>query len=216
VKAGELGERFDVLIIPSMSTEAIVHGHEPGAMPPQYVGGITRGGVLNIKSFVEGGGTLVTLNTGCFFAISELGLPLRDALQHVRPSWDDEDSEATEPPKFTCPNSLVRMEFDATHPISYGMPEEAAAVFTESLAFGTIASFDSERKPKVAAKYSDEELLMSGFLEGEKYLQGEGAVVEVPLGRGKVVLLGFGVQHRGQPHGTFKLLFNSLYYGASR
>jgi hypothetical protein len=61
-----------------------------------------------------------------------------------------------------------------------------------------------------------ERFLLIGFLNGEKYLQDKGSAAEVPLGRGKVILLGFGVQHKGQPHGTSKLLFNSLYYGAAR
>ena len=33
------------------------------------------------------------------------------------------------------------------------------------------------------------------------------------MGKGKLVLLGFAVQNRAQPHATFKLLFDSLYYG---
>ncbi len=39
--------------------------------------------------------------------------------------------------------------------------------------------------------------------------------MEVPLGEGRVILLGFGVQNRAQPHATFRLLFNSIYYGSS-
>ena len=40
-----------------------------------------------------------------------------------------------------------------------------------------------------------------------------GAVVEARLGEGRVILHAFRVQHRGQTQGTFKLLFNSLFYG---
>jgi hypothetical protein len=36
-------------------------------------------------------------------------------------------------------------------------------------------------------------------------------VVDVPLGKGRVVLLGLRAQHRGQSHATFKLLFNAIY-----
>ena len=35
-------------------------------------------------------------------------------------------------------------------------------------------------------------------------------MVSVKNGDGTVVLIGFRAQHRGQAHGTFKLLFNAL------
>jgi hypothetical protein len=90
------------------------------------------------------------------------------------------------------------------------MPSEAPALFVRSPAFAVHPSFD-EAKPRVIAKYSGKDILMSGYLKGEQYIQNQASAVEVPLGRGKVILLGFGVQARAQPHGTFKLLFNSLY-----
>jgi hypothetical protein len=34
------------------------------------------------------------------------------------------------------------------------------------------------------------------------------------VGKGKAVLIGFHPQHRAQPHRTFKLLWNALYWGA--
>ena len=34
---------------------------------------------------------------------------------------------------------------------------------------------------------------------------------EVEYGKGRIVLFGFRVQFRGQPHNTFKFLFNAIY-----
>ncbi len=217
IKAGELRNRFDVLVIPSMSTEDIVDGHRMGTMPPQYVGGITENGVRNIKTFVEEGGTLVTINSGCLFAIDKLGLPVSDALKGLRPPGRrDPQPENPGPPKFACPGSLLRMEFDIKHPVTYGMPEEAPALFSRSPAFKITASFDGNEAPVAVAKYPKGELLVSGYLLGGEHLNNNASVVEVPLGDGQVILLGFGVQSRAQPHGTFKLLFNSLYYSSSQ
>ncbi len=204
VRAGELGHRFDVMVIPSMSTDAIVNGHKQGTIPPPYVGGITDAGVSNIKKFVEEGGTLVLLNSSCLFAIDKLGVPVRNVLKDVKPT------------EFICSGSLLRMDFNPQHPVAYGMPEEAPAVFTRSPAFDILSSFKGEKAPAVVAKYPRGSLLMSGYLEGEKYLHHKASAVEVTLGKGKVIMLGFGVQSRGQPHGTYKLLFNSLYYGTTQ
>ena len=213
IKAGNLNKHFDVLVIPALSTEAIVNGHEQGTVPPQYVGGITGVGVKSIKKFVEDGGTLVTLNGGCQFPIDKLGLPVREVLKDVRAPGRREAQGRSGPPQFACPGSLLRMEFNSKHPVAYGMPEEAPALFTRSPAFNVSASF--KNAPVTIAKYPGENLLLSGYLMGEKFLLNKISAVEVSLGKGKVILLGFGVQSRAQPHGTFKLLFNSLYYGAT-
>jgi hypothetical protein len=215
VKADELGKRFDALVIPAMSTNEIIQGHKPGTIPPQYEGGITNAGVHNIKQFVEQGGTLITLNSSCIFAIEELGLPIKDALKDIRPG-ERREAPKKELPKFACPGSILRMNFDAKHPVAYGMPEEAPALFSQSPAFDILSSFQSDKVPVAIAMYPESNLLMSGYLMGERYLHNKASAVEIPYGKGRVILLGFGVQSRGQPHGTFKLLFNSLYYSVMK
>ncbi len=217
IRAGELGKRFDVLVIPDMSRDAIVNGHKKGTIRPQYVGGITEGGVRNIREFVEQGGTLVTLNSSSLFAIEELDLPVRDALKGLRPpSRREPQKEGAKPPEFACPGSILRMEFDPKHPVSYGMSEKAPAQFSNSPAFTVSASFNGDKAPVTIAKYPKGDILMSGYLRGEKHLSNKASAVDVSVGEGRVILLGFAVQRRGQPFGTFKLLFNSLYYGSSQ
>ena len=62
-------------------------------------------------------------------------------------------------------------------------------------------------------RYPETPLLRSGWLVGDERLQGTSAVMEAPIGKGRVIMHTFRVQHRGQTWGTFKLLFNSIFYG---
>ena len=64
--------------------------------------------------------------------------------------------------------------------------------------------------------FSGTESLDSGWAWGQQYLDGGAALAEATVGEGKVVLLGPEVDFRAQPHGTFKLLFNGLYYGCAK
>jgi len=214
VRAGDLAGRYDVIVIPSSGTEALVNGNKPGTIPPQYVGGLTEQGVKNIRAFVEQGGTLVTLRDACLFAIDKLEIPAFDALKGLRPQGRGEGSGTAQAAKFACPGSMLRMNFNAKHPVAYGMPDEAPGMFYGGTAFDLPAADKDKPGPVAVVKYPGKDLLLSGFLQGEKYLWNKAAVADVPLGKGKIVLLGFAVQNRAQPHATFKLLFNSLYYGA--
>jgi hypothetical protein len=216
VRAGELGEKFDIFVIASMSTDSVVNGHKPGTVPPKYEGGITPTGVSNIKKFVEEGGTLVLLNQASLFAIDRLGVPVQNVLKDVTaPRRRSRETPEARRVEFACPGSILRMNFDSKHPVAYGMPDQGGGFFVRSPGFDVLASFEGNT-PTVIARYPGGNLLMSGFLKGDKYLQNRASAVDVPYGRGRVLMLGFGLQHRGQPHGTFKLLFNSLYYGVAR
>ena len=84
-------------------------------------------------------------------------------------------------------------------------------MFYRGTAFDVVPKFDGGT-PRVISRYPGGNLLMSGYLKGEEHLVNKAAAVDVPMGNGRVILLGFGVKQRAQPHGTFKLLFNSLYY----
>jgi len=66
----------------------------------------------------------------------------------------------------------------------------------------------------VVARYPDAGQLLSGYALHPEYLSGKAALVEADYGSGRAVLFGFRPQYRGQPHETFKILFNAIYSGA--
>lgn len=204
IQAGSLRDRFDVVILSNQRSRSIINGHQKGTMPPEYVGGISSSGVRNLKEFVENGGTLVTLGASCELPLEEFKLPVRNILRSLKPE------------EFFASGLLVNITLDQNHPVAYGMPEETAGFFAQSPTFQTWSSSNEKEEAKIIAKYPEENIALSGWMLGEEYLKNRAAAVEVPFGEGKIILLGLRVQHRGQTVGTFKLLFNSLFYGAAK
>jgi hypothetical protein len=214
LRAGNLRARFDVILLPDSTYESMVSGLAPGSMPDEYVGGMTPRGVTNLLQFTSDGGTLVAQDGASELPLTIMGLPVRNSVASLRNN------------EFYIPGTLLRLTVNNTNPVAWGMPTEVAAFFTHSPVFEVGRRrnrFDdsgdsSAAKPagvNVVATYPSKDVLMSGWLMGERYLFNKAAIVEAAIDKGRVVLLGFRVQHRGQPHATFKLLFNSIYLGAS-
>jgi hypothetical protein len=178
----------------------MLNGEAAGTMPDAYTGGMTARGVSNLEEFVRSGGTLVAMDRAAELPLTAFGLPVKNVAAGARES------------DFYVPGSILRLRLDPSNPIAYGMPPEASAFFVNSPAFDVGPASDRIR---VAAEYPLRDLLMSGWMLGERTLSGRAAIVDASIDRGRVVLLGFRTQHRGQSHGTFKLLFNSILLGAS-
>ena len=89
------------------------------------------------------------------------------------------------------------------------MPAKAGALSYGTAVFGTsIPTLDTDRR--VIGIYPERDLLLSGYLEGEKQLQNRPTMVWVRAGKGQIVLFAFQPQYRGSTPATFKLVFNSL------
>ncbi len=203
IKKGGLNARYDVIILPHDSTGMITgeklesYGGPMPAYPSEYRSGIGKEGVEALKTFVEKGGILVALGEASNFAIQKLGLSVRDVL------------DGTTSKDFFCPGSTLKVTFDNTHPLAYGMPSEGLVLFWSSPVSEIAPSQHNERYETIV-RYADRDILQSGWLIGEKHLAKKSAMISAELGKGKVILIGFRTQHRSQTHGTFKLLFNCL------
>jgi hypothetical protein len=200
VQAGRLNERFDVIVLADLSTRAIMDGFQPGTTWAQYAGGIGNEGLDRLREFINNGGTLVTLNNSSRFAIEKLNLPVTDVLARATPA------------EFNCPGALLRIQVkESASPLVAGLPAEPLVMFERGPAFDTAANF----KGRIIASYpSNITPLVSGYLKGAEKIQGKHALLEVELGKGRVILLGFRPQWRGQSHGAYKFLFNALYAAA--
>jgi hypothetical protein len=168
-----------------------------GTVRPEYAYVLTPEDLQGFEQFVRGGGTLVCLNNAYRFVVQQLKLPVKNAVEGL-PSAE-----------YFLRGSIVEILTDTTHPVMAGMPEKAAVFVDGSPVFETTEGF----KGTVLAKYQEKgSPLLSGYLIGEKYLQGKAAALDVELDKGHVVLFGFRPQWRGQPFGTFRVIFNSALY----
>jgi hypothetical protein len=117
------------------------------------------------------------------------------------------------PDDYTNPGSLVRLRVRGDHPLTAGMPGEVAAFLDSAIAFDTISpAADMQRW--VLATYPEDprDILLSGWIDGAERLTRKAAAVAMTYGKGKIVLLGFRPQHRGQTHATFPFVFNALWW----
>jgi len=195
VRAGKLSDRFDVIVIPDQSPNAIAHGLG-GSYPDSLRGGLGEEGARALTEFVEHGGTLVTFNNASDYAIETLKLPVRNVLTGVRNT------------DFYAPGSLLSVQVRRNSPLARSFVAHTPAIwFEESPAFDVT---DSTQATAVATYPSTGDPLLSGWLLGGSRLNGKAALVDVKHGSGHVVLFGFRPQYRGQSVATYPLMWEAL------
>lgn len=185
----------------------------PETIPEEFrshLGRITAEKTLpQIKAFVEGGGTVLAIGSSSRMYKS-MALPVQDAITEVVKGKE----QAVPPERFYIPGSLIRAQVDTTQPVAYGVPSSVDVFFDNSPAYKADPDA-SVRGLQPIAWYGQGNLLDSGWAWGQTYLNDSIAIAQANVGKGKVVLLGPEVTFRGQPHATFKFLFNGVLSGGA-
>jgi hypothetical protein len=201
--AGALKDRFDVILLTDDGGAAFGgggggRGGRGGAASAPA--GASASQAPNdrakiISDFVNAGGTLVAFNRAAMQTITALQFPITSTTT-ARPRTE-----------FFVGGSVLKVTVDPSQRVMAGMPTEAGVFFDSGPVFDVPHTF----KATTLAKYQDAgSPLMSGYLLGEKLMNGKAAALDVDLGSGHIVLLGFRPQWRGQTMGTFKVIFNAL------
>ena len=161
--------------------------------------------IPHLKEFLKEGGTILTIGSSTNLA-AHLGLPLGDHLV-------TKDADGKEKPlgrdKFYVPGSLMRARVESKSPLTWGIDEQVDVMFAASPVF-KLPEGDAKGLKRVAWFEGKETRLRSGWAWGQASLDGGIAIAEAELGKGRLILCGPQILFRGQPHGTFKFLFNAL------
>lgn len=209
--AGGLDTRFDVLLfaadmVPQNLAASAQRGQPAAAdIPAEYrdrLGYITAEKTLpEIDAFVRGGGSLVTIGSAHRLATA-LGAPVTDVL-----TTGGETQRPLPSTEFFIPGAILKTEVDPTRPLAFGVAPSLDVFFNRNAGFRAVEGAAS------VVRYPQTVSVSSGWAIGSQKLAGSEAVLDLPLGEGRVIVLGPDVVNRAQARASVRLLFNALFYG---
>ena len=216
LRRGGLAKDFDALVFAPASPagrgdgEAIVAGLDRKYGPLAYArtarfrfmgdydsseditGGMGLVGVENLETFVRDGGTLVTIGSACRVPVDYGLVP---------------DVAIVDPPGLLVPGSILSAEVvDDRRPTTDGYSRELAVFFAKAPVFSVMEGGSAS----VLLRFAENETWLSGLAGNAVPLRGAPAIIEAPIGRGKLVMFAFNPVHRWLSVGTFDLLFNTI------
>jgi hypothetical protein len=224
--AGNLNAKYDVIIFPGGAIPAAAlggggrggggggggpAGGAQAAVPPEYknqIGNISVATTIPaLRAFVEGGGTIIAIGSSTSLGY-HFGLPISNALNERLPDGTERRLGSE---KFYAPGSVLQAAVDTSSPLAYGLGDKVDVFFSNSPTFELKA--DAALKGvRPIAWFDSARPLRSGWAWGQGYLEGGVVAIEAAVGKGKLFLFGPEITFRAQPHGTFKFLFNGIFY----
>ncbi len=209
--AGNLKDKYDVILFPdgAIPSGQGRGGQEPEGIPAEFqhmLGNVTVGTTVpKLREFMEAGGSVVTIGSSTSLGY-HLGLPIENALL-------GENGRPLPSTQYYVPGSVLRVKIDNRAPSAWGMGEYADVMFDNSPVFKFKAGAEAAGLTKVAW-FDTDKPLRSGWAWGQEKLKDGITMAEAKVGKGKLYLFGPEVLFRGQPHGTFKLVFNAIVNGS--
>ena len=141
IRSADLKSRYDVIVLPDMSSKQLMDGFGVGIVPGQYAGGIGEDGIENLREFVREGGTLIALNRTASSLIPLMSLPVQNVIEGAKSD------------KFFCSGALLRVETEhADLPVNFGVSDSPVVMFQNGPAFQPLPGFHGA----VLARYPKE------------------------------------------------------------
>ena len=158
-------------------------------------GGMGLQGVMELQRFVEDGGVLITLGASSYMP-AEFGL--LPEVTATRPSA-----------AFYAPGPIVQAEIlHADHPIFFGYDKPTVPVRYANGPLFQVPEEDVAAQVLMRFTGGDDGVL-SGLMRGAAETRRRPAIIDTPVGKGRIVSFATNPCYRWQNHGEFGMLFNA-------
>jgi hypothetical protein len=185
-------------------------------------GGIGWMGMVELEKYLQAGGLLITLGNGSALALE--GGFVRDVFRRQMALF--------------TPGSELKVKFlRPDHPLAYGYSDVTSVFRTWLPAYDIARSGRSgvvlqwgtklrkedreeeaaeltltkeQKEAKEKARKEEVKMLVSGALKGEDDLEGRPAILDLPVGKGRVIAFNFNPLHRDLNRSDYRLLWNAL------
>ncbi len=216
VRRGNLRADYDVIVMPSQGRDgkSIVFGITPVDEPIAYTrteeypnlgmygssdditGGMGLEGIVELQDFLREGGLLITLGNATSLP-PDFGLA-RD-LSATRTSGT-----------FYAPRPIVEAEIlKPEHPLFYGYSDTTIPIKYSN---GPLLQVRDEDEDNVVMMQfvGGQGAVLSGLMNGADQIRDRPAIVNMPVGQGRLLMFSTNPVYRWQNHGEFNMVFNAL------
>ena len=189
----------------------VVAGARPASADPDLAPACTPGAGANptpatYRKFLESGG--IVIGNGSASGVgAAIGLPLKDYLVSKAPGEPDKHLTGED---YYVPGSILRAAVDTKSIAAAGMPDHIDIFYKNDPVYRLLPDAAS-KNVKPIIWFDTDKPLRSGWAWGQNYLEGGTVGIEAAVGTGKLFMFSPDITFRGQPHESFKFLFNSIY-----
>jgi hypothetical protein len=146
---------------------------------------------------MQQGGTILTIGSSTRLGYyPALGLPIADHLAGLTST------------EYYVPGSVLDVAVDNSLPIAWGLGERLNFFFDNDPVFDITGA-----GPTPIAWFDSPDPLRSGWAWGGAVLENGVPLLQAQIGDGTLFLFGPTINFRAQGHGSYKLIFNGIYYG---
>ncbi|HEX2101243.1 MAG TPA: hypothetical protein VHF69_11290, partial [Candidatus Synoicihabitans sp.] len=207
---------FNVIVLPS--------GH-----PRHYASALGADGAKKLKAWAEAGGTLVCLGGAAEFAAAEErewtdarlvkdeskgeGKKRNGETDRPKDETPEEKKAEPEPEKdpIAVPGAILRATLNRDHFLTFGYEAATLPVLVNTAAFYTATETGTN-----VLTFQGEELRLSGYVwldNTERLIRDTAALIDEPVGAGRIILFADEPGYRHLWHGTTRMLINAMLYG---